>query len=187
MPNYCSYLMCVKGKKENIKEFIKVIKADYNYGAMEFSFDRHMFRVFAADYDEIEQIGENAYQVLINGYCAWSVSSCMLDSLHSYYASCKEKYKENFRGTTLPIESKRLNLDIEVFSEESGMCFQEHYIIRNGIMEVDDCVDWNEYFLEEYETKEEAEKDLGIVITDDEWNNEEVISRGGFGEWDFII
>ena len=188
MPNYCDYLMCIKGKKENIEEFIKVIKADYDYNSMRFSFDRHMFRVFEANDEEIEQIGEDMYQVVINGYCAWSVSSCMLGEPHSYYARGKETYNEKiFRGTTLPLESERLGIDIEVYSEESGCCFQEHYIIRNGIVEVDDCVDWYEYFLDDYNTKEEAEKELGITITDEEWNSHEAISRGGFGEWDFEI
>ena len=184
MPNYCNYSMCVIGRKENVEEFIKVIKADYNYGTMEFSYDRHLFRVFDADYDEIEQVGDNAYQVIIDGDCAWSVATCMLEA--GYYKDLKERYAKEFRGTTLQIESERLNLDIEVFSEERGMCFQEHYIIRKGELEVDECVDWEEYFLEEYETKEEAEKDLGIEITDEEGENEEVISRGGF-EWDFEI
>lgn len=188
MPNYCDYSMCVKGKKENIKEFIKVIQADYDYNSMRFSFDRHMFRVFEANCEEIEQVGEDMYQAIINGYCAWSVSSCMLGEPHSYYARGKETYNEKiFRGTTLPLESERLGIDIEVYSSEIGMCFQEHYIIRNGIVEVDDCVDWYEYFLDDYNTKEEAEKELGITITDEEWNSHEAISRGGFGEWDFEI
>ena len=187
MPNLCSYSMCVKGKKQNIEEFIKVIKADYNYGTMEFSYDRHLFRVFDADYDEIEQVGDNAYQVIIYGDCAWSVSSCMLDSYHSYYSQLKERYPKEFRGTTLQIESERLNLDIEVFSEECGMCFQEHYIIRKGELEVDECVDWQEYDLTEFKTKEEGEKEYGIEITDEEWEKEEFIGRGGFENWNFEI
>lgn len=188
MPNYCYYSMCVKGKKENIEEFAKVIQADYDYRTMNFSHDRHMFRVFEAEMDEIEKINEDVYQAVFNGNCAWSVSSCMFDERHSYYERLKEKYPNEFRGTTLPIESKRLNLDIEVFSEEGGMCFQEHYIIRNGNVEVDECVDWEEYYIGEYDSKEEAEEDLEIEITDEEWNcGEEYISRGGFDNWDFII
>ena len=35
---------------------------------------------------------------------------------------------------------------------------------------------------------QEAEKELGIVITDAEWESgDSFISRGGFGEWDFEI
>ena len=189
MPNYCNYSMCAIGSKDNLEEFIKVMKADYDYGTMEFSYERHLFRVFEADYDEIEEVGPNLYQVIINGYCAWSVSSCMFNNYPiSYYASIQKESGDKFRGTTLVEESERLNLRIEVFSEECGMCFQEHYVIINGDVIVEDCVDWEEYCLEDYETKEEAEEDLGIEITDEEWESgESYISRGGFGEWDFSI
>jgi hypothetical protein len=188
MPNYCNYSMCVVGKqRKNVEEFIKVINADYNYGTMEFSYDRHMFRVFEATADEIEDRGDGTFEVIINGYCAWSVASCMLE--HGYYRDVKRDYPDNFRGTTLPLESKRLGLDIEVFSEESGMCFQEHYIISNGELEVDETEDWEEIWVEDYETKEDAEEDLEIKITDEEWeigSEEGYFTRGGF-DWDFEI
>lgn len=189
MPNYCDYSMCVKGERKNIEEFIKVIQADYDYGTMEFSHDRHFFRVFEASYDEIEELGNEKCQVIIKGYCAWSVSSCMFDNYSlSYYSSLKKDYPNEFRGTTLPIESERLNLDIEVYSEECGMCFQEHYVILKGDLVCDECVDWCEYYLCDYETKEDAERELEIEITDEEWEgDEDFISRGGFGDWDFSI
>lgn len=188
MPNYCSYSMCVKGTRENVNEFIKVIQAGYDYGSMEFDYDRHLFRVFEAYYETIEDLGHGLSQVIINGNCAWSVSSCMLDDHPTgYYNTLKQRYPNEFRGTTLQIESKNLNLGIEVFSEESGMCFQEHYVIINGNITVNECVDYNEYYLDEYETKEEAEEDLDIEITDEEWEEHEFISRGGFDNWDFEI
>lgn len=88
----------------------------------------------------------------------------------------------------MPLESKRLNLDIEVYSEECGMCFQEHYVIINGDTVISECVDWQEYAIYDYDTKEEAEKDLGIEITDEEWEScDDYISRGGFDNWDFEI
>lgn len=188
MANYCYYSMCVIGNKDGLEEFIKVIKADYNYGTMEFSYDRHLFRVFEADDDEIEEIGPNLYQVIISGNCAWSVASCMFDNHStSYYSSLKRDYPDAFRGTTLPLESERLNLRIEVFSEECGMEFQEHYVIINGEVIVDECVDYSEYCLEEFATKEDAEEELDIEITDEEWETEEYIKRGGFESWDFGI
>lgn len=188
MPNYCDYSMCVKGKKKSIEEFIKVIKSNYDYNVMEFEYNRHLFRVFEADYNEIEQVGANTYQVIINGYCAWSVASCMLDGCY-YYADLKKRFPNEFRGTTLQKESKKLNLDIEVYSEECGCCFQEHYVIVNGDLVVDECVDWYEYYLGDFKTKEEAERELEISITDKEWleNKDDYISHGGFDSWDFEI
>lgn len=187
MPNYCNYSMCVKGNKENIEEFIKVMKSDYNYNTMEFGFDRHMFRVFEAECDEVEEYDDGVFQAIINGYCAWSVSSCMLEG--GYYKDCKDSFGDDFRGTTLLLESKRLNIDIEVYSEECGMCFQEHYIITNGELECDECVDWSEIWIDDYKTKEEAEADLEMSITDEEWAiglEEGYFTRGGFN-WDFEI
>jgi hypothetical protein len=180
--------MCVVGKKENIEEFIKVIQADYDYGNMVFNNDRHMFRVFEAECNGVEQRYGNVYEAVINGYCAWSVSSCMLEG--GYYNSFKKEYPSEFRGTTLPIESKRLNLDIEVYSEESGMCFQEHYVIIDGEIVRNECVDWEEVWVEDFETKEEAEEELEIKITDEEWaagQDEGYFTRGGFENWDFNI
>lgn len=189
MPNYCNYSMCVVGKqRENVEEFIKVMQADYDYGKMEFSYDRHLFRVFEAECNEIVECDDGIFAVVINGYCAWSVASCMFDG--GYYRSFKEEYGSNSRGTTLFIESKKLNLNIEVYSEESGMCFQEHYIIMNGELTCEESVDWEEVWVEDYETKEEAEEDLEITITDEEWAiglEEGYFTRGGFKNWDFEI
>ena len=186
MPNYCYYQMCVKGSKKNVDEFIKVINAHYDYGTMEFSHDRHFFRVFEANCDEIEEVDDDVYKAYISGDCAWSVSTCMLEN--GYYKDVKERYPKYFRGTTLPIESQRLNLAIEVYSEECGMCFSEHYQIVNGEMLIDECVDYEEYYIGDYNSRLDAEEDLGIEITKEEWNSgEEYIKRGGFEEWYFDI
>jgi hypothetical protein len=161
--------MKVVGTKANINKFIKVIQADYSYNEMKFSYERHMFRVFEAEYDEIEKRSDGKFETIINGYCAWSVASCMLRG--GYYNDVKKGYPDDFRGTTLDIESKILHLDIEVFSEESGCCFMEHYLIRNGKIEIDDCVDFYEYYTDEYETAEEMNEDLGTNITQEEFEN----------------
>lgn len=185
MPNYCGYDMKVIGVKEKVEEFIKVLKADYSYSNNNFSFDRHMFRVFdAAVYDE--EINDDNYIAYINGNCAWSVATCMFEN--GYYKDVKERFPDIFRGTTVVDESKKLQLKIEIFSEECGMCFQEHYLIDNGNIKIDESVDWQEYYLGDYKTKSEAEKDLETTITDEEWKEHKTdyIERGGF-EWDYSI
>lgn len=81
--------------------------------------------------------------------------------------------------------TQELDLKIEVFSAEAGMGFQEHYIIDRSKTIVEECVDWETYCLGEFETKEQAEKELDTTITDEEWDNK-IICRGGFS-WDFTI
>ena len=43
--------------------------------------------------------------------------------------------------TTLPYECYRLGLDAEVWTEEPGMGFQEHYRIYHGVVVLDECLD----------------------------------------------
>ena len=61
MPNYCNYDMKIVGKKENVEEFIKVMKVDYNYTDMKFGFDRHMggrvFDIYNEDVSDPEEDG----------------------------------------------------------------------------------------------------------------------------------
>jgi hypothetical protein len=83
---------------------------------------------------------------------------------------------------------KKWHVDMEVYSEESGCCFQEHYVCVDGDVICDECVEWNEYFIDDYETKEDAEEELGIEITDEQWANKyDPICYGGFETWDFEI
>lgn len=111
---------------------------------------RHMFRVFEAYVNRSKDELNASY---ISGYCAWSVYSCMFGTRHTYYDDfITEKYGNKyigFMGTTLPDESRRLNLKIEVYSEEPGCGFMEHYLIDNGEILIEDCVDYQEVLDEE--------------------------------------
>jgi hypothetical protein len=168
------------GTKENIEEFIKVMNAGYDYGTMEFDYDRHMFRVFEAVSDEIDEYDDGVFAVTINGYCAWSVRSCMFDD--GYYGRIKERYSDDFRGTTLLLESKKLGLNIEVFSEESGMCFQEHCMIDKGEVVIDECIDYEEHYIGDFDTIEEYNEEYGTNFTEDMIQDEEYIYIGGYGD-----
>ena len=130
MPNYCDFEMKVKGSKTAIARVLKCLNTDYDYSEGKPS-HKHFFRVFQAEKEgEPTKNQDGTYTQVINGYCAWSVSSCMLDGPFSYYESVKKNHPEIFMGTTLAKQSR--NCEIEVFSEEPGMCFSEHYIFKNG-------------------------------------------------------
>ena len=130
MPNYCDYEMKVIGKKEDIQRLLNCLQADYNYRAGKPE-HKHFFRVFEAEEaGTAKDNGNGTYTQYIYGYCAWSVWSCMMEGRSTYYSDCKEHYGEDFMGTTLVEQSQ--GLTIEVFSEEPGMEFSEHYIFKNG-------------------------------------------------------
>lgn len=137
MPNYCNYEMKIRGSKNAIQRVVDCLKADYNYtiGKPE---HKHFFRVFQAEVSDFVKVDDkDTYEVFIWGDCAWSVYSCMCKGEHTYYNSLKESYPDIFMGTTLEEQSK--DCIIEVFSEEEGMEFSEHYLFENGKCLIDAC------------------------------------------------
>jgi hypothetical protein len=176
--------MMVKGKHDDIAKF---------YNAMSQNGNIYMGRGAEAeiDYDDNYDC-EGHDRATIDGWCKWSIQSALYDNAISmrrepemwHFGGDVDKTQLEF--ITFVEASKRWNLEVEVYSEEPGCCFQEHYIVRNGVVEVDDCIEWNEYWVDYYETKEEAEAELEMKITDEEWE-EGLVQRGGFGAWEFEI
>ena len=132
---------------------------------------KHFYRVFEADVmEEGEQ--DDKYYAIISGDCAWSVHSCMMSGPGSYYSdnvNDNELRKEH--STTLVLESENLKLKIEYYSAEPGMGFAEHCLIDNGKILIEEEFEYNEFYLGDYETKKDAEEELGIEISNQEWEN----------------
>lgn len=143
MPNYCNYQMKLRGTKENIQTFIAYLKADYSCanGKWECSEDRHFFRVFEADHNPSEDTVDASGEIVstVSGYCAWSIFSCLFEGNHTYYSRYEKE--EGFKGIHILEASKELSLDIEIYSEEAGVGFMEHYLIEKGELLVDECFD----------------------------------------------
>lgn len=180
MPNYCNYEMKVTGIKENVEEFINIIQADYYIDENGHSdCDRHFWRVFEA---EVYNTGfqDDKYFAELYGYCAWSVYSCMCDGEYTYNGD-----HPNMGGTTLEIESKRLNLTIELFSDEPGCEFAEHFLFINGDWVINDCVDFQEYDTIEFENVEEMNAEYDTDFTQEEFEANDTIYVGGFPNWRF--
>lgn len=152
MPNYCDGYMYVRGYKDNVEEFIRILNADYSYykkkpdgspdyfnhewctDPSNFTHIPHMFRIFEAEVTQ-EVYNSGVYKcVQIDLSCAWSFYCCMFKGPHTYFDQFeRDHYGEHF-GTHILRESKRLQLEIEIWSHEPGMCFQEHYKICSGVL-----------------------------------------------------
>lgn len=111
------------------------------------------------------------------GDCAWSVQNAILDN--------KKLQKE--------IANRKL--DCEIFSEESGFGFAEHYLWKDGVLWKEECEDFYEWSLDDIaeadeETKEEIFKkfeDFGVTRDNylEEANDEGWIRLGGFNyDWE---
>lgn len=186
MPNYCDFNMHVRGRKEDIDEFIGVM--------LDYDLPRHFWRVFEAEQTLCHTDENNMTVVYIDGYCAWSVYTCMCTGVHTYANDVAEE-----RRTSLQKESERLNLDIEVYSDEPGVGFQEHYLYKNGKEIIFDCVDCAHICFEEIpgESDEERAKrfdefksecPIEIEVPLDEFdcdNGYYEIVVGGYDPWKF--
>ena len=137
MPNYCFYEMYVTGEKENCEELLRILKGEHK---------RYFYGVFR---DEVNNGDWNDGEIWISGFCAWPVSGTMCE---------KEQYSDvDYPSTTLLEESILLNLDIEIYSDETEEYFAEHYHCRNGEVLADECFEYEECYwvTDEYPTSEE--------------------------------
>lgn len=179
MANICSFQMCVRGNHSNIEKF---------YDALS-----QKGKIWMGRGAEAELKFESEDRAFIIGWCKWSVQSALMDDAISMRTEPEtwhhEPGEEEHEYITLYEACKKWSLDMEVYSEEGGCCFQEHYVFVDGDLICEECEDWYEYYLGDYETKEEAEEELNIEITDKEWAifSSDYLGRGGFENWDFEI
>ena len=172
MPNLCTGFMNVRGYAPNVDEFIKILQANYSYykdknnhdytwfaDPKNFSHIPHFFRVFEAiPFAEVWHSG--IYKtVSIDIECAWSISCCMFTGSFSYYDDFEKDHPGQHFASHILAESKRLQLEIEIWSYEPGMAFQEHYKICSGILVKDECFNFNGVWLEDYANYKEFKED----------------------------
>lgn len=130
MPNYCDYEMRIRSSDKNvIRNVLECLRTDYNYGEGKPA-HKHLWRVFQADADELQESKDGTFTQHIVGNCAWSVYVCMCDGELTYHNEVKKDHPDIFMGTTLQELSK--GCEIEVFSEETGMGFSEHLLYKDG-------------------------------------------------------
>lgn len=203
MPNLCSFSMVVGGTKKDIKEWISRMRTRDN--------PNHFFRIFginayAVDAENIygfppdnhgmlrdvdvwindqNKLCENVTTsdnetlfVRIDGDCAWSLNTCCLGT---GYAD-RDLFAQNTR---------ELNLVMEAYSEEAGMCFQEHYVYDRGQCIESECVEFYSlhYDEEDWESFEKFKEEYKDIIptnaTIDDLNDGGYYSAGGFEDWNF--
>ena len=149
MPNYCSYTMCAVSKdKKKLERLLKIMNYKDNV--------YYIYRCFGADSETDITTTDNytgnepLYKVKIFGDVAWScykwfeTEENKQDKVVLRYDGANIIYG-NAHYITLDILCKKLGIGIELFSEEPGCCFQEHYHVNHkGEILTSDCVEWHE-------------------------------------------
>lgn len=150
MPNLCLFEMRAKGSRDSINKSKEIVFADYTYidDALDnCNAEHYLFRTWAESYS-VEIDSNNTDVITICGDCAWSVEVCMFDCAPTGYYN-QLKTMKNFKGITLPLISEKYRIDIEVYSQECEMCFEEHYLVENGDRVIDEVVEYHNDYDEE--------------------------------------
>lgn len=172
MPNLCTGFMNIRGYAPNVDEFIAILQANYSYNKSDedwtycadsknFSHIPHFFRVFQAiPFNEVWHSG--IYKcVSIDLEVAWSIYCCMFSGPLTYYNDFQRNHYNQHFASHILAESKRLQLEIEIWSYEPGMGFQEHYKVCSGVLVKNECFNFSGVWLEDYANYEEFKNDEG--------------------------
>lgn len=161
MANNCFYTMKIKGSKKNCYKWLDKMRNHEE--------ENHFWRIFNAD--PYEEFGtDEEYVMYIDGDCAWSLASCCLEGGYSN--------KDLFA-----LHTKELNLEMEAYSEECGLEFAEHYLYRNGVCILDECIHYHEVYWDKdiHPTYAEFKKEHPDAPPEDELiKNDYWYSVGGF-------
>ena len=160
MANICEYTMRIRGKGKDLQKFVAYLSADYSISHDDkkawCSSEHHIgYRVFDVWGSEELLFIENEQEATIEIYgdCAWSLVTCLMDDEVSGYL--KQNRERDPYVWSLKEASANLNLDIEAYSRECGMEFAEHIFYKLGAIIIDECVDYMEVCIEDYETYED--------------------------------
>lgn len=123
MPNYCDFRVKITGPVKGMERFYNACNNEYHG---EDDPNEHFYRIFEFEFDE-DVIKNDIGTVHGYGYCAWSVWSCMFDGPYTYHNSA-----HHTNGITVDQLAKEEGLVIEIYSNEIGMEFAEHFLIDRG-------------------------------------------------------
>lgn len=132
MANMCAIDMKIAGKEEAVQEMVQMLSrtGPFCEGGL-----IGLGRVFTFDLDEsfTERDPKNPSMISVQGFgdCANSVKCAIID----------------WAPHNLESECARLGVVVEIFSSETGNQFQEHFLCNKGVIEIEECVDYEEWVL----------------------------------------
>lgn len=173
MANLCSFELHARAKvlKEDVLTEMK-----RKFGVDPERNPQEMFGVLDTHLDEYKLVGD-FYVMQIWGECKWSVASSFYEELNKW--------------------AEQNGVDIEIYSEENGVGFQEHFKWVNGRIVDQRCRDMLEFHVDDIMDDEDGELDYlfenklckEACCTKDNYqsfaDDDGYIRFGGFKEWNF--
>lgn len=174
MANICTFAMKVSGKKEGIEKFLRALTQEG---------DVWMGRGACGDEEWDSEDSATFY-----GECKWAMGAALVDNALSmahqkstgegHWSWDEESQKREY--VTLEQACEMYDVEIEAYSEEPGCCFAEHIQYSKDEGYFCEVADFYEYYLDEFETLEEAKEELNLDdITEEEFEGG-YCRRGGF-------
>jgi hypothetical protein len=140
-------MVAVSKDKSALERLIKIMRyEDEEY---------YIYRCFSAVDNEIEE-NDGLYSVLIDGDVAWSCRR-WFEGKEDVNDKIVLKYDDDMKeiyGTShyisLDLLCEKFGIGVELFSEESGNCFQEHYLVNHeGEIVFNESVEWTQEWYDE--------------------------------------
>jgi len=166
MANICEFTLRIRGKGKDLKKFAEYLCADYrianNGSPARCSKDHHIgYRIFDVWGQDELLFAEDEEILTAELYCdcAWSMYSCLMTGEHTYISENEDKDPYVW---SIEKASENLHIELEAYSSEPGMCFAEHIYIKDGKKIIDDCVDYEEIYVEDYESYRDLLDDVNL-------------------------
>lgn len=154
MANSCYFLMKIAGKEENVNTFVRMLQHTGEYSRQN---GLGLISSFEIDEDTVTRSpsGGQFYAAEGQGDCNWSLKIALQD----------------YKARDLLKEVERLGLFVEAYSSEPGCEFQEHLLIDRGKLLIADCVNYEEYFVEDMD-----ESQIQKLLDDKHITREQLLS-----------
>lgn len=184
MANVCDFELVVYGKKKDVDRCINIFMGKSR---------RQLCRIDDIQVDDIQQINQDYCKAFIVGTCAWSVYTSMMSGVLTYYSELSKNDSSSSSKITIPEISAKYNLDIEIYSKETGMGVAEHYQISKGDIILAEDAPYNEYYIEGFKTYEdfcnywsEFDNNIRNIVSEFDFDiakkyNQEYIVKGNTG------
>ncbi len=184
MANLCGFIARVKGDKANVKKFIDAME-DKNGVWL----GRGAELSIVDDDDFNDTWNDRDSSIEFSGVCSWSIENSMVDSTLSMRKQTETgegNWGDLVEGTeyyTLFEYARKLGIEFEMYSNESGLGFAEH-VSFIGDKELLKTTEYSEIWIGDYENLEQCQNDYPDV-TQEMWDSSEdgtTIVVGGFDE-----